>query len=375
MVNDTLSLHIYASSGKSALMDDFQTRAEVARLFSEIAESEAVLEEVLVYGSASPDGLWENNIVLSSRRAENVADYLVNEMGVHINAIRRIDLREDWNALYDIVRDSDLLCREQVMQIISSKAWDDRKRALSSLNDGMVWERLKEDFFPRLRYAKVMLICSKRVQKKELDLSFVEKPITEKAEVSHIKKDEAHVKSFLHVDAQHQPAELKKTYQMGFKTNLLSDMVALPSLGLEAQLTKYISLDISASLRNCNVVSPELRWWFGDQIMRQGSFVGLHANVSWFDIEWNDGKLYQAELGDAWSAGVTYGYSLGLGTLDRWGLEFVVGAGYLCAIQDVWEKNDHDVWQLMQHKHTMGIGLTKLGVNLTYRFSLKKYDK
>ena len=94
-------------------------------------------------------------------------------------------------------------------------------------------------------------------------------------------------------------------------------------------------------------------------------------------MQWRDDLLYQnltepaQTLSPAWSVGLTYGYSLGLGKKANWGLEFVVGAGYLNACQNLAEYRD-GVWVAKEYQEMTGFGLTKAAVNLTYRFPIKK---
>lgn len=119
-------------------------------------------------------------------------------------------------------------------------------------------------------------------------------------------------------------------------------------------------------------VSPELRWWFGEHPLQKGSFIGLHANVSNYSLEWRDGVAYQSIPGhEAWSAGFTYGACARLG--KNVGLEFVIGAGYGRYHQNIGTigeegsfVSDEEVGPQVKHH----FGLTKLAVNLVYRFSL-----
>ena len=121
-------------------------------------------------------------------------------------------------------------------------------------------------------------------------------------------------------------------------------------------------------------VSPELRWWFGDYPLQKGSFIGLHANVSNYSFEWRDGVAYQNVPGsEAWSAGFTYGACARMGKKSHWGLEFVVGVGYGRYYQNIGAIGSDGQFmadekvgpQLKEH-----FGLTKLAINLVYRFSM-----
>lgn len=121
-------------------------------------------------------------------------------------------------------------------------------------------------------------------------------------------------------------------------------------------------------------VSPELRWWFGEHPLQKGSFIGLHSNVCNYSLEWRDGVAYQ-NMPDryGWSAGFTYGACACLDRKAHWGLEFVIGAGYGRYHQNIGTMGedgafvvDEEVGPQVKHH----FGLTKLAVNLVYRFSL-----
>lgn len=186
-------------------------------------------------------------------------------------------------------------------------------------------------------------------------------------------------------------------WMAGVKTNLLSDLISIPYLGVEVQLADKLSLDVSGWISKWNVfypnkqtmlygAAPEIRWWFGNEMMKKGHFVGLHGMAAWYTLEWKDrsGKpfLYQNGTDDlndagstspAWSCGLTYGYALPLDKNGRLGLEFYAGFGYYNYQQKCIpvgeDKSDY------RHEVKDGIGITKVGVSLAYRFSLRRYKE
>ncbi len=179
------------------------------------------------------------------------------------------------------------------------------------------------------------------------------------------------------------------------KTNLLADLISIPYAGVEVQLAEDFSLDISGWFSQWNIfypneetslygAAPEVRWWFGNsQTMKKGHFLGLHGMVAWYTLEWKDRAgdrvIYQngtQDLNDAgsttpaWSCGVTYGYSLPLDRKGRLGLEFYVGAGYSRYQQKCIYPLKEGAAQLV-HEVKDRVGITKIGLNLAYRFSLR----
>ena len=182
------------------------------------------------------------------------------------------------------------------------------------------------------------------------------------------------------------------------KTNLLSDIISIPYAGVEVQLAKKLSLDLSGWFSKWNAfypdeqtmlygAAPELRWWIGDQTMKKGHFVGLHGMVAWYTFAWRDGDgnkvIYQngkSSLKDtgsttpAWSCGATYGYALPLDKKGRLGFEFYLGLGYSRYQQKcITTLPDGKVNYI--HEDRDRVGVTKVGVSLAYRFSLRRYKE
>ncbi len=184
-------------------------------------------------------------------------------------------------------------------------------------------------------------------------------------------------------------------WMFGVKTNLLSDAIVVPYAGIDVQIARKLSLNLSGWYTPVNIFypnddtsvygfAPELRWWLGDRAMGKGYFAGLHANVAWYTLEWKDksGEVvkYQNGIEDiydpgtmypSWSVGATYGYSLPLDRRQRWNLEFYMGVGYASYQHKVFfttEAGKRDY----RHEVNSYIGITKVGIDLTYRFSLRR---
>ena len=185
-------------------------------------------------------------------------------------------------------------------------------------------------------------------------------------------------------------------YMIGIKTNLIADAMAIPLAGLEFQLGKHGSFDLQGWYTDYNIfcrtdenahvygVSPEFRWWVKDRAMERGSFFGIHGNVAWYTLQWTDGFLYQnggkdqysknaGNSSPAWSVGITYGYCFALDRKAHWGLELLLGVGYGSYEHNrgLWNEAEKQ-WEIYDHSLNPHIGITKAGINLTYRFSARK---
>lgn len=417
---DSVLTSIVLPRGVSKLSNYPKFNAAAYELSQVLADPDKKLLQVWVCGSASPDGLWEYNVKLSKERTDEAVAYLKDVLNLSDDMIHGESLNEDWDKLAEMVAASDMKYADQVVNIIKTKSWGARKRALQEIDGGKVWEILCRDFFPALRCVRFAIYCQWDPSKPHLsapepvalrDTMFVKELVRDTLFVKDtlVLKETVEVKDTVFVRdtvvvvkevapvvapvqvVKREPVEQKDEKFwltpniMAIKTNLLSDAMAIPSLGLEVQIYKGLSLDVSGSYGFYNIlnkaerdmsswyVSPELRYWFGKHPLQKGHFIGLHGNVSNYSLAWRDGVAYQNVPGhEAWNAGFTYGACARMGKKSHWGLEFVIGVGYGRYYQNIGTMeagkfviNEEVGPQLKEH-----FGLTKLAVNLVYRFSV-----
>lgn len=418
--------------------DDFPDfQKAVAELTDVLKNTDEKLLSVYVCGSTSPEGLWQDNVTLSKARTDAAVRYLRYVTGVPAEMIHSKSLDEDWNRLYEMIEASEIPYKYETLEIIRTKAWGERKASLQRLAGGQVWKILMEDFFPKLRCVRIAIYCQwnptrpyltkpepvRMPAPAEVVKSIPAVPVKEaiqplkpKTDTIYIRDTVYYIKETVYMPKydyadqySYRPARPERVrkervakvydtpWMMGVKTNLVSDAMAIPSLGAEIQLGKSLSFDFQGFLsgynvfnpsdRNFNVYgfSPELRWWPSGNAMRTGQFLGLHARCAWYTLQWKDGLLYQNGPKDvwegnyhnagnstpAWSAGMTYGYSLGFGKKENLALEFLVGIGYANYKQNTAVFNG-SIWELTEHQDVHHFGITRISVNLAYRFSLRK---
>ncbi|MCD8043581.1 MAG: DUF3868 domain-containing protein [Tannerellaceae bacterium] len=150
-----------------AFLDFAAGRSEIAPSFgrnpSELQKIEESIREVLsdtdmeitgllIEGYASPEGSYGLNERLSRERAGALKDYLQRRYRLLNHQLRTESVAEDWQGLRQLIEDSYLADKDQILSIIDSTESPDRKeerlRGLSS------WRRLLRDYFPRLRRVK-----------------------------------------------------------------------------------------------------------------------------------------------------------------------------------------------------------------------------
>lgn len=438
LYSDSVLSTITLPRGVSRLSNYYKFNVAAFELFQVLEDPEIELMQVWVCGSASPDGLWADNVKLSQARTDNAVEYIKSVMNIPDYMIHAESLNEDWDKLAELIMASDLPYKYEVLHIIRTKDWGERKQALQKLDGGRVWKILQEDFFPQLRCVRFAIFCKWDPTKPYLtepespvspqfvpepepvpapkpepspvymapavvDTVFVRDTVVLLKETVMIEKTVPVEVTPVQSYEEYRRVRREKTYvyhdtpwMMGLKTNLVADAMVIPMLGLECQIGKRVSLDLQGWYTNYNIFckddqntnvygfSPEVRIWTEGNTMQRGSFFGIHANAAWYTLKWTDGFLYQngkeGEYGGnagstspAWSVGLTYGYSVALDRKAHCGLEFVLGVGYGKYGQNIGSWNGTDMkWYIHEHQDNTHIGITRAGVNLTYRFSLRR---
>lgn len=365
------------------------------------------LLKVWVCGSASPDGLWQENVDLAQARTDAGVSYLRDVLSVPSDKIHAENLYEDWNRLAELVEASDIDSKDDILYIISNKTWGERKRALQQLDGGRAWKVLVKDFFPKLRCIRYAVFCRQKeavvhaeAPRSSKDTVYVRDTVYYVKETVYVSQGESEMKSSgHHVPQRVRIPRERKLYDtplyVGIKTNLIADVMAIPQFGAEVQLSDKLSFDLQGWVSNYNIFtpadqnasvygfSPEIRWW-KSEAMRSGTFFGVHGNCAWYTLQWKD-KLYQngpenvwagnyhdsGNSTPAWSVGITCGYVLGFGPMENWGLELFIGLGYGHYRQNIAALNGN-TWMLVEHQDMHHFGITRAGVNLTYRFNVRK---
>lgn len=168
------------------------------------------------------------------------------------------------------------------------------------------------------------------------------------------------------------------------KSNLLSDVLLNPNVGVEIGLAPRWTLDVTGQLNAWDLshdrrwkhwaLQPEARYWFCDRF--GGHFVGLHAHGGQFNIGGFDGRLNlfgtdARKLADTryqgWfvGAGVAYGYAWVLGR--HWNLEGEIGLGYSYTRYDRFRCAGCGKKTETGRSHHY-VGPTKAAINLVYLF-------
>ena len=108
--------------------------------------------KIIIYGTASPEGSEDTNKQLAQARADWMVDYMKSE-GV-ISAIETINLGENWDGLRELVEQSGMPYKQEVLGIIDNySVTEGRKQKLMDIHVGIPYRYIKEQFYPQLRSA------------------------------------------------------------------------------------------------------------------------------------------------------------------------------------------------------------------------------
>ena len=197
------------------------------------------------------------------------------------------------------------------------------------------------------------------VRKQPIDKKTRIQPSTKKATATSVKAEKT------------GKAASAPTHYIALKTNIAYDAAALANLAFEMQLSKHISVELPVvcSFWDLNqkhavrtvALQPEGRWWLKQA--GAGHFFGLHANIAWFNVKWDDNR-YQTGGQPLLGAGLSYGYLLPISR--HWGAEFTVGAGYAHANYNTYYNIDNGAQIDTGSLNYWGI--TRIGLSLSYRF-------
>ena len=170
-------------------------------------------------------------------------------------------------------------------------------------------------------------------------------------------------------------------FHVAVKTNLLFVAALTANLGFEAELWPHWSIDLPVwyspyditSTRKLRLlaVQPEVRWWPG--AVMNGHFIGLHTHVAGFNVAINDKARYQDPNHALWGMGLSYGYAFSWGKDNRWGIEFNIGVGFAEYDYDAYRNRRNGA--LFKSGSDVYWGVTRAGVNLSYKWSFARRNK
>lgn len=178
----------------------------------------------------------------------------------------------------------------------------------------------------------------------------------------------------------YQSADVGAPRVLFLKTNLLYDVVLMPTLGVEMGFGSSWTFQAEGTFNwlsrakkhdywRIGMGSLEARYWLGGPVsalLHKGHHFGVYAAGYRYDIEFG-GK---GQMGDFnYGGGISYGYSKPVG--KHLSFDFGLAVGYVGGKYKEYEPIDnHYVWQA--DKTRAWFGPTKVEVSLVWHIELKK---
>ncbi len=165
---------------------------------------------------------------------------------------------------------------------------------------------------------------------------------------------------------------VRPLYRWAIKTNVAYLAATVANLGVEYSFGDHYSIDLPIIYSPYTVardyrlrflaVQPEFRYWL--KAPMKGHFFGVHLNIGAFNIAVDNKNRDQSPDG-FYGVGLSYGYVLPFAR--HWAAEFTVGAGYVHTKYDTYYNIPNGA-RFEKGRAYNYWGLTKVGINLLYRF-------
>ena len=387
------------------------------------------LLRILFRGAASPDGPYQRNRLLSERRAQSINDYVKSQMAeIAADSTTLVFVEaEDYPLLCVLMKrasDPDYqLVKSLCDDCLNRHQYDELKQRLQAVQQGNLWRRLLNTYFPQLRAARFVLFVKKLAP--QLPIA----PLQEEAVTITVDEPDTIAAATPMLELM-EPDFLLRRELLSVKTNLLLDVAYVPGYNrwcpipniaveyypLKGHFTFGGSFDMPwwqdfrahkyFQIRNYQV---ESRYYFngankaygtnstngayGTNGTYQKAYTGfylqgyLHGGV--FGICFDADRGW---VGEGFGGGVGAGYVMPLTKQGRWRLEFGLQVGYIHCNYDPYQYENpvnpayHDdnyyyKWTLKpelfkkrQYRWNW-IGPTRVGITLSYDLLYRRIQR
>lgn len=351
------------------------------------------LRHVFVKGAASPEGPYDNNVRLSRERTKRLIDFLMTELGQSMADCQPVDaesITEDYGLLVKMMKQAGDPDYERVNQLWLDCKGDEFccKERLMALDEGTVWNRLLEQYFPSLRQARVILWFSRKPAP-VAPVSIFEEPRLPETDWQFPER----------------PVSYTRRHLIAARTNLVHDLLYVPQFGWayggNIQLEYYplrghYTLNAGFTFTNhrhwntskffqLRDAQLELRRYFKGGGAFIGPYVGLYGEGTVYGIGFSETKGWEGEGG---GGGLSLGYTWPLNRKGSLRLELMASLGVFITRYDPYVYGDpmsgkktglyyYDYigstsdFKKRNHRFTW-FGPTNFGIQLTYDIIYRK---
>lgn len=355
----------------SAKVDpDFMgNEAELYRLSGDLdslfSKSSVTVDSVMISSSSSIDGAYGLNRRLAVKRGTSLQRFLMNMCdGLQSGMFVQFPVGEDWGDFRNmVVSDTSLPEREKVLEIVDSDMTPDMKeKKIRSMKETFGY--ILENHLSEMRFADITLYLTSLEARTTIeDVEGIVASLP-----SAVVSEDMKWRNFAEATGMRRC----KVPMFNVKTNMLYDIVAFPSLEVEIPIGKRWSFNMEGSVAwwssdkshtfyQLDMLSPEVRWWFGQKSRWHGHYIGAFGMLGLYDLEWKGSRGYQGEY---WGVGISYGYMFPI--TKHLSIETGIGVGYMrTGYEEYLPMDGHYVYQ--QTGLTQFVGPLKLKVGLVWR--------
>lgn len=222
-----------------------------------------------IKGGASIDGSFALNEKLSAERAHALLEILDERFDISEKIpLRVVAIEEDWEGLEKQVRETPATLfpqKDQVLRMLREVSdAEQREHLLRRMDDGRVWNFLKEEVFPQLRLSTLTIVYDKaRVQ------AYLDELAREKAEAE--REAEAKLQAEARRRQAMEAARLAEQEEAARQVLLLAVQKKIrPRLAVKTDLLTLIGITTEPNYRS-PMINLELEWFFSPRFSLAGS--------------------------------------------------------------------------------------------------------
>lgn len=105
-----------------------------------------------IKGFASPEARYTYNVQLAEKRANSLKDYIIRNHQVPDSMLLVYPGEENWDDLIQLIRNSGLPHKEEILRIIDEEPdYDRREQLIKQVDNGHPYRLMFEQFYPQLR--------------------------------------------------------------------------------------------------------------------------------------------------------------------------------------------------------------------------------
>lgn len=153
-------------ASKTAVNENFKNNkgsmAELKHQIQELIKNGAYIKQIYISGYASPEGTYEQNMLISKKRSEAFCSQLKEYFGFTDSQFTIHWSGEDWGGLKKLLQSNVTNYRDEALSIIETTGiFQGREKKLMDLFSGNAYRHMSEIYFPLLRRVEFRVTYSK----------------------------------------------------------------------------------------------------------------------------------------------------------------------------------------------------------------------